>query len=77
VLQGQLRYGLGFALATPDSVDPFTWGPHDEALGHGGHGVQIAFADPVSRVGIGFVRSHLSLSSPLGPRLVDAFYGCL
>jgi CubicO group peptidase (beta-lactamase class C family) len=77
VLQGPQRYGLGFALAAPESGDTVAWGPHDEAFGHPGHGGQIAFGDPVSRVGIGFVRSHLSLTSPLGPRLVDALYACL
>jgi CubicO group peptidase (beta-lactamase class C family) len=77
VLQGPSRYGLGFALAAPDPGATSTWGPHSEAFGHAGYGGQIAFADPVSRAGIGFVRSHLSLTSSLGPRLVDAFYGCL
>jgi CubicO group peptidase (beta-lactamase class C family) len=77
VHHGPSRYGLGFARPLPEPGDTFAWGPHDEAFGHGGHGGQIAFADPVGRVGIGFVRSHLSLTSPLGPRLVEALYDCL
>jgi CubicO group peptidase (beta-lactamase class C family) len=72
------RWGLGFArpCAAPNGVAS-AWGPHDEAFGHAGLGGQIAFADPVSRVGIGVVRSHLSATSPLGSRLIDVFYGCL
>ncbi len=77
VLQGPHRYGLGFERPVDMPGGTFGWGPHDEAFGHGGHGGQIAFADPVSRVGVGFVRSHLSLTSPLGPRLVDALYHCV
>lgn len=44
---------------------------------HLGFGGQITFADPNAGVGIGFVRSHFSFGSPLGSRLVEAFYAAL
>jgi len=72
------RWGLGFQLALdpgPRSGNP--WGPHEEAFGHLGLGGQIGFADPVSRVGVGLVRSHLSPNYHLGANLIDAFYQCL
>jgi CubicO group peptidase (beta-lactamase class C family) len=68
------RRGLGFQLAIPHEGDAFNWGPHEESFGHSGAGGQIGYADPVSKAGIGFVRSHLTNDSHLGPRLVDAFY---
>jgi CubicO group peptidase (beta-lactamase class C family) len=76
VLSTPVRRGLGFELADQSHPPepPFTFGPHREAFGHGGHGGQLGFADPAAGLGIGFVRSHLSLRSPLGPRLVDAVY---
>jgi hypothetical protein len=43
-----------------------------------GAGGQIAFADPVARIGCGFVRNHLeNQAMPLmGACLVDALYRC-
>lgn len=72
------RWGLGFQRPIPAPTGlPHEWGPHDEAFGHMGLGGQIGFADPVSRVGVALVRSHLSATSPLGRSLINAFYGCL
>jgi CubicO group peptidase (beta-lactamase class C family) len=71
------RRGLGFQLAIPLEGNSFNWGPHEQSFGHNGAGGQIGFADPVSKAGIGFVRSYRTNSSPLGPRLVDSFYRCL
>jgi CubicO group peptidase (beta-lactamase class C family) len=54
-------------------------GPDDEAFGHMGAGGQVAFADPVARVGCAFVRNHLENQAlPLmGASLVDTLYRCL
>jgi CubicO group peptidase (beta-lactamase class C family) len=71
------RRGLGFQLAVPFEGNAFNWGPHEKSFGHNGAGGQIGFADPLSNVGIGFVRSYRTNNSPLGPRLVDSFYRSL
>ena len=72
------RWALGFALQVPPLPGlQREWGPHQDAFGHNGYGGQIGFADPVSRVGVGFLRNHLSWDSPLGGLLVDAVYECL
>jgi CubicO group peptidase (beta-lactamase class C family) len=72
------RWGLGFARPVPPPPGLLPeWGPHDESFGHPGFGGQIAFADPISGLGIGFVRSHFSFGSPLGSRLVEATYAAL
>jgi hypothetical protein len=44
-----------------------------------GAGGQIGLADPVARVGCGFVRNHLENQALplLGASLVDALYHCL
>jgi hypothetical protein len=75
---GESRWALGFALRAFDAKAPWTWwGPHDAAFGANGYGGQIGFADPVSGVGVGFVRSEIDESNPLGPRLVRELYACL
>lgn len=75
------RWGLGFqrppVARTGSSSSSSEWGPHDEAFGHNGLGGQIGFGDPVSHVGVALVRSHLSSTSQLGTRLIDALYACL
>jgi CubicO group peptidase (beta-lactamase class C family) len=67
------RRGVGFQLALPE----VPWGRHEEAFGHDGFGGQLGFADPVSRVGVGFVRSAASHDSPLLAVLIKALYDCL
>jgi len=70
------RRGLGFSLAVPpDGFHP--WGPHSETFGHTGLGIQFGFADPVSHLGVGFIRSHYSWRSQLGKDLVDTLYSCV
>lgn len=68
-------WGLGFQTRRPGH--PRLWGPNQQAFGHEGGGGQISFADPVRKVGVGFVRSHFTWNSRLGDRLVDAVYECL
>jgi CubicO group peptidase (beta-lactamase class C family) len=70
------RFGLGFMLALPpDGYHP--WGPHSETFGHTGLGIQFSLADPISRLGVGFTRSHYSWKSLLGKELLDVLYECI
>lgn len=72
------RWSLGFQRPVPSRPGvPRIWGPNDEAFGNIGYGGQFGLADPVARIGIVFVRSHLSATSPLGANLVQALYACL
>jgi CubicO group peptidase (beta-lactamase class C family) len=71
VLHLPISRGLGFWRNVPLVERPRGFGPHDEAFGHTGMGGQIGFADPVSRVGVGFVRSHHT-SFPYLPLLLNA-----
>ena len=75
------RWAVGYSLEPPALVPgiPPMHGPNDGAFGHMGAGGQIGFADPVARVGCGFVRNHLENQAlPLmGACLVDVLYSCL
>lgn len=75
------RWAVGYSLEPPALVPgtPPMHGPNDGAFGHMGAGGQIGFADPVSRVGCGFVRNHLENQAlPLmGACLVDMLYSCM
>ncbi len=75
------RWAVGYSLEPPALVPgiPPMHGPNDAAFGHMGAGGQIGFADPVARVGCGFVRNHLENQAfPLmGACLVDMLYSCL
>jgi CubicO group peptidase (beta-lactamase class C family) len=56
---------------------PRRFGPSDDAFGHAGAGGQIGFCDPVRGLGVGFVRSHLTLVGTYASALADALYACL
>lgn len=56
---------------------PGRYGPSPEAYGAEGGGGQMGICDPVNRVSIGFVRSHLAMSERFSARLIDALYRCL
>jgi len=75
------RWAVGYTREPPELVPgaPRQHGPNDEAFGHMGAGGQIGFADPVARVGCGFVRNHLeNQAMPLmGAVLVGALYDSL
>jgi CubicO group peptidase (beta-lactamase class C family) len=78
VTNDERRWGLGFQLLMlKPASDPTYRGPHSEAFGHDGYGGQLGLADPVSGLGIGFIRSSLSASSPLCSRLISTLYSCL
>ena len=75
------RWAVGYSLEPPALVPgaPPMHGPNEGAFGHMGAGGQIGFADPSTRVAVGFVRNHLENQAlPLmGAFLVDVLYSCL
>ena len=76
------RRALGFALRPNPALGPghpndADWGPGERTFGHQGYGGQISFADPDAGLGVGFVRTYLSHSSPFGRDLVERVYECL
>jgi CubicO group peptidase (beta-lactamase class C family) len=81
VMRVPTRWAVGYTRESPALVPglPRQHGPNDEAFGHMGAGGQVAFADPVARVGCGFVRNHLEHQAMplLGASLVGALYESL
>jgi CubicO group peptidase (beta-lactamase class C family) len=81
VMKVPTRWAMGYTREPPEIVPglPRQHGPNDEAFGHMGAGGQVGFADPVARVGCGFVRNHLeNQAMPLmGASLVKALYESL
>ena len=61
IMRAPSRWALGYTRESPALVPglPRQHGPNDDAFGHMGAGGQVAFADPVAGVGVGFVRNHL------------------
>ena len=56
------------------------YGPNKDAYGHSGYGGSFGFADPVARIGAGYVPNRLAanmIGDARGLRLVRALYGCL
>jgi CubicO group peptidase (beta-lactamase class C family) len=80
VMGAPSRWAVGYTLESPAAMPglPRQHGPNDEAFGHMGAGGQVGFADPVARVGFGFVRNHLEHQAmPLmGATLAAALYRC-
>ena len=72
------RWAVGYTQESPALVPgaPPMHGPSDGAFGHMGAGGQIGFADPATKVAVGFVRNHLENQAlPLmGAVLVDVLY---
>lgn len=56
---------------------PRYFGPTPNAIGGLGAGGQVGFADPVRRVGAGFVRNALAHKPDLGNQVIQTFYNCL
>jgi CubicO group peptidase (beta-lactamase class C family) len=52
------------------------FGPNPEAYGAEGLGGQFGFADPRSRISVGYVRSDLAVVDVLQPRLTRLVYEC-
>ena len=77
VLVSDKRYGLGYMRPCPPAE---VFGPNDEAFGHPGLGGSLGFADPVAKVGYGYVMNQMMPGIQVDPRarvLADALYGCL
>jgi CubicO group peptidase (beta-lactamase class C family) len=73
----RFSFALGYQpnVSAPGGSPPF--GPSPTAFGHTGAGGQIAFCDPANRVGVGFVRNQLSLTTAFSETLILALYACL
>jgi CubicO group peptidase (beta-lactamase class C family) len=71
------RFGLGFQLSTPYEK----LGPNPRMFGHGGMGGSMAFADPDTGVGFGYVMNEMHtgiwLIDPRAAALSAALYTCL
>jgi len=70
------RFSLGFMLSQPHA----SFGPNDASFGHPGAGGSLGFADPVARIGFGYVMNRMGTEILLDPRarsLIAALYACL
>lgn len=70
------RFGLGFMLSQAGA----SFGPNPTSFGHPGAGGSLGFADPVARVGFGYVMNRMGTSILVDPRaaaLIAAVYACL
>lgn len=77
VLASEKRYALGYMRPCPPAE---VFGPNDEAFGHPGMGGSLGFADPVARVGFGYVMNQMMPGIQVDPRargLADALYASL
>lgn len=76
ILGVSTRFGLGFMLSQPGA----SFGPNETAFGHPGAGGSLGFADPVARVGFGYVMNRMGTEILVDPRasgLIEAVYACL
>ena len=74
VLPLYTRFGLGFMLSTPREK----MGPNPRTFGHGGMGGSMAFADPDTRLGFGYVMNEMHaglwLIDPRPAALIESLY---
>ena len=76
ILGVSTRFSLGFMLSQPGA----SFGPNATSFGHPGAGGSLGFADPVARVGFGYVMNRMGTEILVDPRalaLIDAVYACL
>jgi CubicO group peptidase (beta-lactamase class C family) len=69
VLGVNTRWGLGFALPTPETP----LGPSPRAFGHPGAGGSLGFADPDGRVGFGYVMNQMGSDALIDGRAAALF----
>lgn len=77
VLASEKRYALGYMRPCPPAE---VFGRNDEAFGHPGMGGSLGFADPVAKVGFGYVMNQMMPGIQVDPRaraLADALYASL
>lgn len=72
-----INRALGYWRNIPVPGRPQACGPNAETVLHTGMGGQLAFADPVARVGGAFTRNHYTHFQVEGLLLNTALYGCL
>ncbi len=77
VLHLPINRALGYWRNIPVPGRPQACGPNAETVLHTGMGGQLAFADPVARVGGAFTRNHYTHFQIEGLLLNTALYGCL
>lgn len=71
------RLGLGYAL---NSELRYAMGPNEGSFGHPGYGGAMAFADPVSGLGFGYVTNQLLVGMGTDDRvkaLIDTAFDCM
>jgi CubicO group peptidase (beta-lactamase class C family) len=72
-----IRYGTGFELSLPPSLD---FGPNPETAGYWGAGGSLGFADPIAGIAFGYVTRHMAPDlgcSRRGQALVAGLYEAL
>lgn len=77
VMDRTYQQALGFLRSSPPIVP---MGPLATSFGHQGAGGALGFADPVNRVGFGYLMNKMHARRENGPRagrLIDAVYRCL
>ena len=69
------RFAHGFQIPIPERG----FGPHPESFGHYGAGGSVGFADPISRVGFGYVMNQMGprWQNPRNKALIESLYSCL
>ena len=69
------RFAHGWQLPMPERG----FGPNAEAFGHFGAGGSMGFADPVARVGFGYVMNQMGprWQNPRNRALIESLYSCL
>ncbi|HEY6419976.1 MAG TPA: serine hydrolase domain-containing protein [Candidatus Binataceae bacterium] len=76
VLTISTRFGEGFMMSQPGA----SLGPNPRAFGHPGAGGSLGFADPDSKIGLGYVMSKMQAGLLIDSRvhaLIDATYASL
>ncbi len=75
ILEREATFGLGFQPTRPDR--PF--GPNIGSFGHYGTGGALGFADPMARIGFGYVMNAVKprWQNPRNRALVEALYSCV
>lgn len=75
VLSRTSRFAHGFQIPIPERG----FGPNAESFGHYGAGGSVGFADPVARVGFGYVMNQMGprWQNPRNKALIEALYSCL
>ena len=69
VLDAVTRWGLGFALTSPETP----LGPNPHTFGHPGAGGSLGFADPDAKVGFGYAMNQMGADALIDGRAATLF----